>query len=322
MRPRVKRTLPLPRSVKQQVISCNLLLSVDAVPDTVPLERLDDLWDFDDPTESERRFEALLVRARTERAGTYLAETLTQLARAQGLQRRFDDAWRTLDEAERALRPEDGRGRVRLLLERGRVERFEKRDDLGRATFLDAWELAREIGDDGLAVDSAHMLGLVAEPEEAQRWNERAMELARSSEDPAARSWVGSLANNMGWARHEAGDDAGAIVLFELSHDAFLADGREDRARIARWSIARCRRAQGDVEAALSVQQALLAELEAVGERDGYVFEEIGECILALGRADEARPYFSRAYAELSHDIRLEASHPERLERLRRLAGS
>jgi hypothetical protein len=69
-------------------------------PDTVPLEQLDALWDFDDPAESERRFEMLLPRARGEHDGAYLAETLTQLARAQGLQRRFEDADRTLDEAD------------------------------------------------------------------------------------------------------------------------------------------------------------------------------------------------------------------------------
>ena len=48
---------------------------------------------------------------------------------------------------------------------------------------------------------------------------------------------------------------------------------------------------------ALAEQQALAAELEAEGEVDGYVDEELAECLLALGRGDEARPYFSRAYA-------------------------
>ena len=291
-------------------------------PATVPLDELDGLWNFDDPAASERRFRALLPRARTENDGAYLAETLTQLARAQGLQRRFEDAERTLADAERALGPDDGRARVRLLLERGRVQRFEGREGLGRVAFLEAWDLARAVGQDGLAVDAAHMLGLVEPPDEAWRWNERAMELARRSEAPAARRWIGSLANNMGWARHEAGDDTGAIALFEVSRVAFLADGRDDRARVARWSIARCRRARGDVEAALAYQESLLVELEAAGERAGYVFEEIAECLLALGREDEARPHFARAYAELSQDIRLEASHPERLERLRRLGGA
>ena len=41
-----------------------------------------------------------------------------------------------------------------------------------------------------------------------------------------------------------------------------------------------------------------------VGETDGYVTEEIAECLLALGRDDEARPLFARAYAELSRGRR------------------
>ena len=286
--------------------------------DPFRLVQLDELWDFDDPAESERRFAALLPRAREENGGAHLGELLTQLARAQGLQRRFDAARQTLDQAEDALAPDDRRGRVRLLLERGRVERTEQCEGLGRAAFLAAWELARDAGEDGLAVDAAHMLGLVEPPDEAWEWNERAMELARTSSDPAARRWVGSLANNMGWARHDAGDDEGAIALFELAREEWAADGRLGRARIARWSVARCLRSRGDVEAALTEQQALLDELDGIGETDGYVFEEIGECLLALGRGDEAQPFFARACAALADDLRLE---PERLERLRSLAG-
>jgi tetratricopeptide (TPR) repeat protein len=144
------------------------------------------------------------------------------------------------------------------------------------------------------------MLGIVEPPDVAWEWNERAMELARISADPAARSWVGSLANNMGWSRHEAGDVNGAIGLFEQSRDAFLADGRVDRARVARWSIARCLRSRGDVEEALDAQQTLLAELDALGETDGYVLEEVAECLVALARDDEAQPFFARARAALA----------------------
>jgi tetratricopeptide (TPR) repeat protein len=296
---------------------------VTAGPDiaTIPLEELDTLWDFDDPAESERRFAALLDRARSEQDGALHAELLTQLARAQGLQRRFGDAHETLDEAQRALRAGDARGRVRLLLERGRVERSEKQEGLGRDSFREAWDFARAVGDDGLAVDAAHMLGIVEPGDEGPAWNERAMELARTSPDPAARRWVGSLASNMGWARHEAGDVDGAIDLFRLARDEWLADGRVGRARIARWSIARCLRSQTDFQGALAEQQALLAELEELGETDGYVLEEIAECLLALGRSDEARPFFLRAYAELSADPNLRADEPERLERLRALGS-
>jgi tetratricopeptide (TPR) repeat protein len=289
-------------------------------PESVPLAELDTLWDFDDPAESERRFAVVVDRARVEDHGAHLVEALTQLARAQGLERRFEDAQRSLDEAEASLRPDDRRSRVRLLLERGRVANSSSVAGRGRDAFLAAWELARAANEDGLAVDAAHMLGIVEPPDEALAWNRRAMELARASADPVARGWVGSLANNMGWARHDAGDDAGAIELFALARDEWLADGRVGRARIARWSIARCLRSQGRLEAALAEQQALLVGLEAVGESDGYVFEEIGECLVALGRADEGEPHFARAFELLAGDPLL-ADDPARLERMRSLGG-
>ena len=292
---------------------------MDADVASVPLEELDLLWDFDDPAESERRFRSLLPRARNEQNGAYEAETLTQLARAQGLQRRFDDAAATLDDAELALRPADVRGRIRLLLERGRLANTSGASGRGCEPFRAAWELARASGEDALAVDAAHMLGIVERRDEARTWNERAMELARSSADPRARSWIGSLANNMGWARHDDGDDEGAIALFELARDEWLADGRLGRARIARWSIARCRRSQGQHAAALAEQEALLAELDAAGETDGYVHEELGECLLALGRGDEAPPHFARALELLAEDPALD-DDPARLARLRLLA--
>ena len=129
------------------------------------------------------------------------------------------------------------------------------------------------------------MLGIVEQPDRAWEWNERAMELARSSTDPAARRWVASIANNMAWARHEAGAYEEALELFSL---ALAERERQDdpaRTRIARWCVARCLRSLGRTEEALAEQQSLAAELDALGETDEYVTEEIAECLRALGRA-------------------------------------
>ena len=117
------------------------------------------LWDFDDPAGSEQRFQALVERAR-DGDEPILSEALTQLARAQGLQRRFDDADRTLDDAEAALRP-GRRPRPDPARSRART-RGEHRGPPGTRTppaFREAWELARTAGEDALAVDAAHMLG-------------------------------------------------------------------------------------------------------------------------------------------------------------------
>ena len=61
------------------------------------------------------------------------------------------------------------------------------------------------------------------------------------------------------------------------------------------------------------------ARLGMDGEVDGYVFEELGECLLLRGEADEARSYFARAYAALSKDAWLETNEPDRLARLKQL---
>ena len=243
---------------------------------------LDELWDFGDPAGSERRFTAHLARVREE-DGDDVAETLTQVARAQGLQHRFEDADRTLDDAEAVVHDDGRRARVRILLERGRIANTAGRTGRGADTFRAAWELARA-GEDALAVDAAHMLGIVEEPELAREWNERAMELARSSPDPAAQRWVASLANDMGWAKHDVGAYDEALALFELALAERECQDDPTRTRIARWSVARCLRSLGRTEEALAEQQALASELQALGETDEYVTEEIAECLRALGR--------------------------------------
>ncbi len=69
------------------------------------------------------------------------------------------------------------------------------------------------------------------------------------------------------------------------------------------------------------MRRALFAEYQQSLDEDGYVSEELGECLLALGRADEARPHFQRAYTLLSQDIWLAANEPDRLARLHRFGS-
>ena len=64
----------------------------------------------------------------------------------------------------------------------------------------------------------------------------------------------------------------------------------------------------------------MLVELEAAGLRDGFVFEELAECCLLLGRGDEARKHFAAAYVELSQDPWLTRDEPQRLARLKELS--
>jgi hypothetical protein len=89
--------------------------------------------------------------------------------------------------------------------------------------------------------------------------------------------------------------------------------------RIAKRTIARTLRSLNRVEEALSHQLELKKEFDSANEKDGYVLEEIGECLLALDRPSDAQPYFAEAYKLLSQDTWLAAQEPVRLERLKQL---
>jgi hypothetical protein len=68
------------------------------------------------------------------------------------------------------------------------------------------------------------------------------------------------------------------------------------------------------------MQMALKLEHDSAQASDGYVEEEIGECLLALGRLEEGRPHFAQAYRLLSRDPWLTEKEPERISRLLELS--
>lgn len=297
---------------------------------------IDAAWNFADPAGSEARFAAMLSEAAQMGAVSRSMEIRTQLARAQGLQRKFAEAHATLDEVQSWLAGQEAatvgaaaRIALRLRLERGRV--LNSAGDAAGALphFVEALEAAEraraagKCGLDGLAVDAAHMAA-IADPADADEWNRKALHLAESSPDPDARRWRASLLNNIGWTRFETKDYSAALVLFERALAARVEQGTTGKLRgpwlIARWCVAKTKRALGRVEDALAEQQQLAAEHAAAGTTDGFVQEELGECLLALGRGAEAAPHFARAHALLSGDVWLAEREPDRLARLKRLA--
>jgi tetratricopeptide (TPR) repeat protein len=285
-------------------------------------DQIDALWDYDHPAESEATFRRALEALDDHADLALRLEILTQLARAQGLQRHFDEAHATLDTVEAQLDGSTPLVRVRYLLERGRVYNSSRQPERAQPYFAEAWELASTAGEDILAIDAAHMLAIIAPPEASLDWNQRALELAERSSAPRALHWRGSLYNNIGWTYHDAGDYEQALTTFQQATASRREEGNPALARIAVWSEARALRSLGRVEEALASQQELLREFDTLGEQDGYVYEEIAECLAALGRDDDARPYFAHAYEALSRDPWLAESEPARLERLRTLGSS
>ncbi|MEJ2152614.1 MAG: tetratricopeptide repeat protein [Gemmatimonadota bacterium] len=285
-----------------------------------PATPFDDLWDYDEPVGTEAEFRSLRPKLEADGDRSVLLQLDTLIARALSLQRNFGEAHLLLNSIEPELDSVDSTVRVRWLLERGRTFNSAGKKEPAKKAFLEAWELAQSIHAEFFAVDAAHMLAIVEEGAEALRWNEQALNYARSSEDPRAKQWQGSLLNNLAWAHHEKGDFERALTLFEEALAFRKKQGKEAEIDVAEWCVARVLRSLGRENEALARQQELLRRKEdARRAPDGFVFEELGECLLALGREAEAGPWFAKAHKELSQDPWLVENEPERLERLEKL---
>lgn len=291
------------------------------------LELIDGAWSFADPAGSERRFIAASAGA-TGNAELHAA-LLSQRARAVGLQRKFAEADALLDQAEMlagGAGAEDAGAadartlsRVLILMERGRVRNSAGDKDAATPLFEAAFEAAVAGGLEALAVDAAHMLGIVVRGERGMAWNVRAMEIAQASPDPRARRWVASLSNNIGWHYHDHADYARALECFQVALTAREAAGQVEPILVARWCVGRCLRSLGRLAEALELQRELEAEHDRRGTPDGFVQEELGECLLGMHKPDAARPHFAAAHRLLSQDPWLAQSEPRRLARLAEL---
>lgn len=271
-----------------------------------------DEWDYNNPAASEAKF-----RARLAAGGLLPDDELqlrTQIARALGLQSKFDDAHTLLDQVKAELQP-GSLAEVRYLLERGRVFNSSKKPEAALPLFLQASALAKSLKADFYTVDALHMLGIAAAPKDRLAWNQKAIAAAEGS-DEKGRGWLASLYNNTGWALFDEERYAEALDLFDRAIGLREQQGDAEALRIAHWCVGRTLRALGRVSEALAIQR----QLEA-GPVDGFVYEELGECLLALGQAETARPYFAKAHAELAK-LDWIAEDKARIQRLLELGGN
>lgn len=286
-------------------------------------ERLDALWDYNDPAASTKRFTA--ERVHYPQDSRQALEIDTQLARAQGLARHFDDANRLLDRVEAKLAAVDARVQVRYLLERGRT--FNSAGEPTRALplFMQAYAVALRAGrppDAFYAIDALHMLAIAAPPAEQLPWNLKALAAADAATDPRARNWRGSLLHNLGWTYFSAGDYATAVDYWQRALAFREAAGDVARIRVGQWTLVRGLRAQGKLDDAERLQRALAAELTRAKAPDGYVFEELSEIALARNDRPQARAWAAQAYPLLRDDADFAANEPARLAKLAQMAGA
>ena len=303
-------------AVGAEMISAN-----DSVDYSVTLDKL---WDFDQPALSEQRFrtEAAKHPPRSREA----AEAATQIARAQGLQRKFVDADETLDAVQRTLDTQPARVRVRYLLERGRRDNSSKRRAPAIAWFEQAIAASDQDTLPGASyyrVDALHMLAIASPAEQQLDWNKRAIAAAQSSDDARTQRWRIALFNNIGWTMHDRGNFEAALDYWRQALAAAEKDGHDaTRTRIGRWTVARGLRSLGKLDEAEAMQRALADELQQAHVQDGYVFEELAEIAIARGDRAGARPWAAKALELLRNDADLVANEPARLARLAGLVES
>lgn len=281
-------------------------------------EKFDQLWDYSHPQKTEAAFRDYLAQS-TLREDAKL-QLMTQIARTQSLQRKFDEAHAILDKVKPELSVKTPVAEVRYLLERGRTFNSSKQQDKAIPLFKEAYELSLDRKFDNYAVDSAHMMGIAEKDPAVQlEWNYKALDLAEKSKDEQAQKWKGSLYNNIGWTQHDKGEFKKALEMFEKALELRLTQKSAANIRVAKWSVARTQRSLKLWDEALKTQLELEKELEAAKETDGFVFEELAELYELKGEKAKAKKYFGLAYEELSKDEWFKANEAVRLERLRQL---
>jgi len=289
------------------------------------LQILDPVWDSLNLAATEAKFRDLLPDAQrlmgTDRV--YLIELLTLIARAEALLSKIPEALETLKIAEKFLSNQEVvypvSAKIRWLLERGRIYILQKTPSQARLLFAEALNLAITSGEDYYAVDVAQMMAMVEPQKVQQEWIVRAIGIAENSSSLRTKEWLGSLYTTLGWKRFDLRQYEKSLESFKTALSHFKVHGTKREIFVARWSTGKVLRAMGKTEEALSIQQALLAELGVDGLRDGRLYEEIAECLQTMKREKEAQLYFEFAYRELSKDEWVADNQPVMLKRMKSL---
>ena len=220
---------------------------------------LDSLWGDFDAEAAEPR----LREARMAAEGNVADELITQMARAAGLQERYQQGHALLD----TIANDDPVVQQRIALERGRLYHSAGDSLTARPLFQRAVEID---ADPFLTVDALHMLAIV-NPSNARYWYNWGMRLATESSDPRVQRWEGSLRNNWAWTLVDNYLPEEALAEFFAAEEWFYAHGTAHQVHVARWSIAHILRRTGRPEEA----RALLLDLKENSEPDSYVDEEL-----------------------------------------------
>ena len=284
------------------------------------MTQYDKLWNYSQPAETETKVREALQQTSPEKDLSEHLQLLTQLARTQSLQRKFNEAHIILDEVAPQLTEEQNTEHIRYFLERGRT--FNSAGDKRNAEvcFRSALDIAQNLNEDFYAIDAMHMLAIISPPEIAVGINEEALLFTENSEQERAKNWLGSLYNNLGWSYFDKGECEKALSIFLRALKWREEKNQPQETFIAKWCVARALRALNRLDDALKVQLALFEESVETGQTDGYVHEELGELFLLKNDKMKSTFHFEKAYELLSADPFLAQNERPRLDRLKELS--
>ena len=282
-------------------------------------------WDYDKPTKTRKIFLKHYQTAKAIGDTEFQFLIQTQIARTYSLELEFVSAHSLLDEVEKSLDSiQSPELEIRYYLERGRTYNSSKALDKAKECFLKAIEIANLHKEDFLEVDALHMMGIAEEnPAKQVEWNEKAISIAESSTNVETKNWVGSLLNNTGWTIFNMKNYDHALEIFEKVLAFRKEEGKPEGIAIAMWCIARTLRSLNNIDQALELQLEIQKYRIANKLTKGcYNFEELGELYLLKNMKKESQEYFKEAYSILSQDKWLTMNEPQRLERIKQLAGN
>ncbi len=283
-----------------------------------PLPDFIKLWNFGNPSETEKKFRDILPLAELSHDASYLAQLLTQIARTEGLQGKFSDAHKTLDRVEKMLTPDLQLARIRYLLERGRAFNSSDHQDLALPLFREAYELGEKTGEMKLAIDAVHMIAIAKnDPKEQIEWNLKGIRMAET--DPASRGWLWALYNNIGESYLKAKEYENARMYFHKLVEFQMEKGQEPDMYTLK-DEARATRLSGQPQDALSIIEPIFQKLRKDNQDDGWIREEMAENLFALGRKNEAKPHFIKAYELLSKEEFCIKNEKEKLDHLKQMS--
>ncbi len=290
-----------------------------SAPATATLPNFDARWNYGDPAATEKEFREILPQAEATGNFEYLGQLLTQIARCEGLQGRFDASHATLDSAEKVIAEHDLKlAHVRYFLESGRAFNSSGKQDKAIPLFHSAYELATEQHELRYAIDAVHMIAIAErDPRRQVEWNLRGIALCEA--EPNQKGWLNALLNNIGesYLLLEEYDNA-AATFQRLSEIQVQRSGVADMFTVK--DLAKASRLGGNPKKSVELMQPILDKLLKEKQDDGYIRQELAEGLYATGHQDEAKPHFSKAFELLSKDSWARQNEPEKVARMKELS--